>query len=133
MFASSKAKEIVNETMEKKQIQALESNKNLDDVDMRLNFKECREVIQIVKSQRTARKLDKEANKMVDSYKSPSKMADSYKSPNKMADSYKSPPKKADFNRLQTSILSGAQESSENPALEGTKQRLRDEMHLKKL
>ena len=123
MFASSKAKEIVNETMEKKQIQALESNKNLDDVDMRLNFKECREVIQIVKSQRTARKLDKEANKM----------ADSYKSPNKMADSYKSPPKKADFNRLQTSILSGAQESSGNPALEGTKQRLRDEMHLKKL
>jgi len=123
MFASSKAKEIVNETMEKKQIQALESNKNLDDVDMRLNFKECREVIQIVKSQRTARKLDKEANKMVDSYKSPSKMADSYKSP----------PKKADFNRLQTSILSGAQESSGNPALEGTKQRLRDEMHLKKL
>ena len=113
MFASSKAKEIVNETMEKKQIQALESNKNLDDVDMRLNFKECREVIQIVKSQRTARKLDKEANKM--------------------ADSYKSPPKKADFNRLQTSILSGAQESSGNPALEGTKQRLRDEMHLKKL
>ena len=123
LFLGKLAKEIVNETMEKKQIQALESNKNLDDVDMRLNFKECREVIQIVKSQRTARKLDKEANKMVDSYKSPSKMADSYKSP----------PKKADFNRLQTSILSGAQESSGNPALEGTKQRLRDEMHLKKL
>ena len=50
-----------------------------------------------------------------------------------MVDSYKSPPKKADFNRLQTSILSGSQGESGNPALEGTKQRLRDEMHLKKL
>lgn len=34
LFASSKARDIVHETKEKKQIQALENNKDLDDVDL---------------------------------------------------------------------------------------------------
>ena len=68
MFASSKAKEIIQET----------KGKNSRDVDFNLNLKEARQVVEVVKSQRTARKLEKEARKIVD----------------------KSPPKKANFNRL---------------------------------
>ena len=71
MFASSKAKEIVQSTKEKKQIQALENNRDLDDVDLKLNLKEARQVVEVVRSQRTARKIDQEARKLID--KSPPK------------------------------------------------------------